>query len=130
MSDQAKGILRVVLGWAGGLLLGWLVAHGATQADAASAVTGAINAVMDAIPTITALVSAIVTIWPIIWSAARHTEAGNAIAAADTPGVTVQVDPMAAPRSVLNVARDVAVPGVIIKPYVPPLQKPPPPKGG
>jgi hypothetical protein len=97
-SDQVKGLARIVLGVIGG----YLIAHGVDK----TAVGNAISAAVDAVPTLMALVGAVTPVVAGAWSVARHTEVGNAKAAASAPGVKVVVDPVVASVPMIAAAND------------------------
>jgi len=107
-ADQIKGIVRIALGFIGGLL----TARGADK----TMVANAIQTIVDAVPTITAVAGAVAPLVATLWSILRHSAAGNVIAAASVPGVSkITVDPTHAPEGVMAVARDIQIPTVEMK---------------
>jgi hypothetical protein len=107
-SDQVQGIIRIVLGFFGGLL----VSKGLDQ----TAVGNAISAIVDAVPTLMSTVGAVIPVVAGALSLMRHTEVGNAQAAAQADGVKVVVDPVRASSALLDVANNPNIAGVVRQP--------------
>jgi hypothetical protein len=99
--DQALSIVRWLLSL-GGPLGAWLVAHG-MSADQVNALSSALIALVGALPP---LVS-------IIWSLARHSDAGKLKAASAMPEVkSIVVRPVAADSAAGALASDTSEPKI------------------